>query len=86
MPIYKTVLSEKQLAAALVGLDREARLFLRNHGDTDAFRDQFIRRTTELWDTISPRDLQRASASIDRIISDLGIDSARFTRRVSAAA
>jgi hypothetical protein len=75
MQTYKTVLSEKQLAAALIGLDREAKLILRIYGDSPTFRDQFTTRAYELWDTVSPRDRELTSAGIRRILAELGVEA-----------
>lgn len=74
MQTYKTVLSEKQLSAALIGLDREAKVFLCLYGDSPAFRDQFWAHVDELLNTVSPRDSERASANIKRILRELGVN------------
>lgn len=86
MKTYKTVLSEKQLTVALIGLDREAKQSLRSLGDTPAFHQQFTTRADEILDTVCPRDRDRASASIQKILRDLGVETRGTAQQLFAAA
>lgn len=86
MQMFKTVLTRKQLAAALIVLDRDATLLLRQYGASPVFRASFAARADELLDTVSPRDIERASAGIEQILLDHGVGCAVASKGLAAAA
>lgn len=73
---FKTILSKAQLALALIQLERETRQMARQCGVTDNFHAQFTARSNEVMQVVSPMDCELASAMIEHILLDLGIDPA----------
>lgn len=74
MTQFKTILSKAQLALALIQLERETRQMARQCGVTNSFHAHFTMRSNEVMDVVSPMDCELASAVIEHILVDLGID------------